>query len=133
MASVGISFISLFSSVLFFNEVEDKKPRSMGKVCFGVPFFFFTILYRTTTIALIICFLQWWSAPILFLLFFFTVVTSLCIGDRFYRACIYGVWSLLVPVGYARDPMAPLGYHPVPNNVGKNELQHRFILRSNNN
>lgn len=115
IVSIGLSFVSLFTSVLYFNELEDKKPVSCAKFCFGIPFFFLTIVFRTTTIALLICFLQWWSAPLLFVLFFSTVITALCIGDRFGRACIYGVWSLLVPVGYARDPVAPMGYKEVPN------------------
>jgi len=114
IVSIGVSFLSLFTSVLYFNELEDKNPMSCGKFCFGIPFFFLTIVFRTTTIALLICFLQWWSAPLVFGLFFSTVITALCIGDRFGRATIYGVWSLLVPVGYSRDPVAPMGYQPVP-------------------
>ena len=32
------------------------------------------------------------------------------IGDDFGRSVSYGLWSLLVPVGYNRDPASPLGY-----------------------
>ena len=32
------------------------------------------------------------------------------IGDDFGRSVSYGLWSLLVPVGYNRDPASPMGY-----------------------
>jgi len=111
--SIFISFISVFSSVIYFNGLEANSVRSVGKLCLGIPFFFLTIVYRSVGFALLLCFLQWWSAIIIFLMFFTTVLTALCIGDRFGRSCLYGIWSLLVPVGYSRDPVSPLGYYSV--------------------
>ena len=34
------------------------------------------------------------------------------------RATAYGIWSLLVPVGYNRDPTAHFGYKKVPMVLG---------------
>ena len=36
--------------------------------------------------------------------------SSCSIGDDFGRSVSYGLWSLLVPVGYNRDPASPMGY-----------------------
>ena len=38
---------------------------------------------------------------------------SFSIGDDFGRSISYGLWSLLVPVGYNRDPASPMGYSNV--------------------
>eukprot|EP00092_Neocalanus_flemingeri_P030720 GFUD01033357.1.p1 GENE.GFUD01033357.1~~GFUD01033357.1.p1 ORF type:complete len:394 (-),score=94.77 GFUD01033357.1:124-1305(-) len=111
--SILISFISVFSSVIYFNRLEANSVRSVGKLCLGIPFFFLTIVYRSVGLALLLCFLRWWSSIIIFLLFFTTVLTALCIGDRFGRSCLYGIWSLLAPVGYSRDPVSPLGYYSI--------------------
>jgi len=111
--SIIFSFLSVFSSVIYFNGLEAHSVRSAGKLCLGIPFFLLTILYRSVSLALLLCFLKWWSSIIIFLMFFTTVLTALCIGDRFGRACVYGVWSMLVPVGYSRDPVSPLGYYSV--------------------
>ena len=111
--SIFVSFVSVFSSVIYFNKLEAHSLRSAGNLVLGIPFFLVTIIYRTISLGLILCFLQWWSTIIIFLIFFATVLTALCIGDRFGRACLYGLWSLLVPVGYSRDPVAPLGYYSV--------------------
>ena len=37
-----------------------------------------------------------------------TLFSALC------RATAYGIWSLLVPAGYNRDPAAHFGYKKVP-------------------
>ena len=115
LASIAISALSLFFSVLQFNELEatNRSVRSAGKVFLGVLYFLLTITFRSVGLALLLCFLGWWSSIIIFLMFFSTVLTSLCIGDTFIRASVYGVWSFLVPVGYARDPLEPLDYQPV--------------------
>merc|ERR1712018_136954 len=70
--------------------------------------------YRAVAIALLICFLEIWSGLIIFGIFFINVLTALSIGDDFYRACVYALWSLFLPVGYAKDPSAHLGYTKVP-------------------
>lgn len=111
--SIFFSFISVFSSVIYFNGLEAHSVRSAGKLCLGIPFFLLTIIYRSVSLALLLCFLGWWSSIIIFLMFFTTVLTAICIGDIFSRACLYGIWSLLVPVGYSRDPVSPLGYYSV--------------------
>ena len=77
----------------------------------GILFFLLTIVFRAVGLALILCFLGWWASIILFLMFFSTVLTALCIGDNILRASVYGIWSFLVPVGYARDPLEPLDYN----------------------
>merc|ERR1711970_1612054 len=100
--SIFFSFISVFTSVIYFNGLEAHSVRTAGKLCLGIPFFFLTIVYRSIGLALLLCFFRWWSSIIIFIMFFTTVLTALCIGDRFGRACIYGVWSFLVPVGYSR-------------------------------
>ena len=113
VVSIFISFVSLFFSVLHFNELEAKSVtvKSAGKVVLGILFFLLTIVFRAVGLALILCFLGWWAAIIIFLMFFSTVLTALCIGDNILRASVYGIWSFLVPVGYARDPMEPLDYN----------------------
>ena len=121
VCSIFISFISLFFSVLHFNELEAKSMtvKSAWKVCLGILFFLLTIVFRAVGLALVLCFLGWWSAIIIFLMFFATVLTALCIGNDILRASVYGLWSFLVPVGYARDPMEPLDYN-VLSSKGKN-------------
>merc|ERR1712228_563269 len=39
---------------------------------------------------------------------------GLCAGDTFKRASTYGLWSLLAPVGHARDPLTNFGYTKLP-------------------
>ena len=106
VTSIFVSFVSLFFSVLHFNQLEAKAMtvKSAGKVLLGILFFLLTIVFRAVGLALILCFLGWWASIILFLMFFSTVLTALCIGDNILRATVYGIWSFLVPVGYARDP-----------------------------
>jgi len=87
--------------------------RGFAKLCFGIPFLLFTLIYRIVGIALLITFLQVWSGVIIFILFFINVLTALFVGDNFVRATAYGMWSLLVPVGYNRDPAAHFGYKKV--------------------
>ena len=113
VTSIFISFLSLFFSVLHFNQLEAKAMtvKSAGKVLLGILFFLLTIVFRAVGLALILCFLGWWASIILFLMFFSTVLTALCIGDNILRASVYGIWSFLVPVGYARDPLEPLDYN----------------------
>lgn len=115
LCSIFISFISLFFSVMHFNQLEAKSVtiRSAGKMCLGVIYFLLTIIFRSVGLSILLCFLGWWSAIIIFIMFFTTVLTALCIGDSFLRASIYGIWSFLVPVGYARDPTQPLDYKRV--------------------
>jgi len=110
MSSIVVSLVSVLTSVLHFNEVESGGGISPGRLLLGLPFFLFTILYRTISLGLILCFLGWWSAVLLFLLFFLTVLSSLCAGDTFPRSCLYGLCSLLAPVGHARHPLTRLGY-----------------------
>jgi len=118
LCSIFISFLSLFFSVLHFNQLEAKtrSVKSAGKVVLGVLFFLLTIVYRCVGLALLLCFLGWWSSIIIFLMFFTTVLTALCIGDSFLRASVYGIWSFLVPVGYTKDPMEPLDYNILSQN-----------------
>merc|ERR1712110_882815 len=63
------------------------------------------LIYRIVGIALLITFLQVWSGVIIFILFFINVLTALFVGDNFVRATAYGMWSLLVPVGYKKVAM----------------------------
>ena len=115
------SYHELRASLTAFNELEAKSVtvKSAGKVVLGILFFLLTIVFRAVGLALILCFLGWWAAIIIFLMFFSTVLTALCIGDNILRASVYGIWSFLVPVGYARDPMEPLDYN-VLSTKGKN-------------
>ena len=113
LCSIFLSFVSVFFSVLHFNQLEASSVRSAGKAVLGVIFFMLTIVLRSVGLSLLLCFLGWWSAIIIFIMFFTTVLTALCIGDTFSRATVYGIWSFLVPVGYARDPMQPLDYKSV--------------------
>merc|ERR1711936_1031812 len=115
LSSILISFVSLIFSVIHFNELEAKSVKSAGKFFLGLPFFLITIVFRTIAFSLLLCFLGWWSSCIIFLIFFTTVLTSVCIGDNFFRACVYGVWSFLVPVGYTKDPLEPLDYKKISN------------------
>ena len=126
-----MSFLSIFSSTIMVNEIRPRTPgpeevvggvdeimrcdpKTCGKLCFGVPFFFATLVYRTLALALLITFLQMWTGVILFALFFVNVLTSLYIGDNFFRATAYGLWSLLVPAGFNTDPTAFVGYTKLP-------------------
>jgi len=113
LCSILISFLSLVFSVLHFNELEAKSVKSAGKFFLGLPFFLITIVFRTIAFSLLLCFLGWWSSCIIFIIFFTTVLTAVCIGDNFWRACVYGVWSFLVPVGYTKDPLEPLDYKQI--------------------
>jgi len=112
LLSIVVSFVSVLTSGIFFNELERRLDfkESIYRKCISVPFFITTILYRSLAISLVICFLGWWSSVILFIFFFFTVEISVCAGDRFVRACMYGLWSQLLPVGFSRDPLESLGY-----------------------
>ena len=113
LASIFLSLASLFFSVLHFNSLEARRlsVRGAGKLLLGLGYFAATIVFRALGLALALCFLGWWAATLIFLLFFTTVLTALCIGDNILRACVYGFWSFLVPVGYARDPTEPLDYN----------------------
>jgi len=112
LVSILISLTSVLASGIYFNDLETGVQLSSSRCrkCVGVPFFLTTILHRAVSIALVICFLEWWSSLIIFGLFFLTVLMSVCAGDLFSRACAYGVWSQLLPVGFARDPLESLGY-----------------------
>ena len=127
ISSILISFVSLLFSVLHFNELEAKTVKSAGKFFLSLPFFLITIIFRSIAFSLLLCFLGWWSSCIIFLIFFTTVLTSLCIGDTFSRACVYGVWSFLVPVGYTKDPMEPLDYKKINDQglLDTNSLNHK--------
>ena len=37
----------------------------------------------------------------------------MAIGDQFQRSFSYALWSILVPIGFNRDPAAPLGYKKI--------------------
>lgn len=110
VVSVLLSFVSIWSSSVVFNDVEASEMdpdrccsrKITGKLIFGIPYFFFTLVFRALGLALLICFLRTWSGIIIFGLFFINVLTALFIGDDFYRSCAYGIWSLFVPVGYTR-------------------------------
>ena len=41
-------------------------------------------------------------------------MSALCIGDNFGRSLSYALWSILIPVGYNRDPATPMGYAKIP-------------------
>ena len=113
IASVIISFLSIWTASIVFNDVESTDAKMgvfvrcyskkiIGKFLFGIPFLLLNLVYRSLSIALLICFLEIWSGIIIFVLFFVNVLTALSIGDDFYRSCVYALWSLFVPVGYAR-------------------------------
>lgn len=110
LASLLLSFLSTLTAALHFNELEVGGRPSAARLCLSLPFFSLTIIFRAVCLGLCLCFLSFWSSVILFLLFFLTLLAALCAGDSFPRAVTYGVWSLLAPVGYARDPLVPLGY-----------------------
>lgn len=128
VVSVFVSFTSILTTSIVFNDVEDGQTayydgtvrsqcctkKTTGKLIFGGPFFFFTLVFRSLGLALLICFLQLWSGIVLFGLFFINVLTALFVGDDFLRSCAYGIWSFFVPVGYSRDPTSHLGYTKVP-------------------
>jgi len=86
---------------------------ALGQLVFCPLTSLLTIIFRSVGLSILLCFLGWWSTIIIFIMFFTTVLTALCIGDSFLRASIYGIWSFLVPVGYARDPTQPLDYKRV--------------------
>ena len=122
IASVIVSFISIWSSSIIFNDVENSErqttydittmsfeegksccsKKNVGKIIFGAPFFLFTLIFRAIGLALLICFLQLWSGVIIFGLFFVNVLAALFIGDDINRSFTYALWSLFVPVGYSR-------------------------------
>jgi len=110
--SIVVSFISVLAAGLYFNEIETSltSPKSNCRKCLSLPFFASTTLYRAVSLAIVICFLNWWSSPIIFIFFFTTVLVSVCAGDGFFRGCLYGLWSLLLPVGFSRNPLESLGY-----------------------
>jgi len=127
--SVFMSFVSIFTTTLMYNEARPRTggelisdvdqvyrcdTRTCGKMTFGVPFFLSTLVFRTIALMVLITFLQMWTGVILFMLFFFNVLTSLSVGDDFSRAVTYGLWSLLVPAGYNTDPAAFIGYTKLP-------------------
>jgi len=145
--SVFMSFVSIFCTSIMYNEhrprpapilnggggveqevgrVEDVlrcDSKACGKVFFGIPFFLSTLVYRILAVSLLITFLQMWTGVVLFLLFFLNVLTSLFIGDNFFRAIAYGLWSLFVPAGYNTDPTAFLGYTKLPLVSGDDDLE----------
>ena len=116
-----VSFISIWSSSVIFNDVENSErqttydittmsfeegksccsKKNVGKIIFGAPFFLFTLIFRAVGLALLICFLQLWSGVIIFGLFFVNVLAALFIGDDINRSFTYALWSLFVPVGYS--------------------------------
>ncbi|XP_040568177.1 uncharacterized protein [Lepeophtheirus salmonis] len=120
--SVCVSFISIFSSTVFFNDIEQGCALDVcGKVVFSLPYFFFTLIYRCFGMALLITYFREWSSVILFFLFFVNFLCALNIGDGFPRSVTYGFWSLFVPVGYNRDPGIPLGYQLI-NDADQSDL-----------
>jgi len=113
LGSILCSFLSVLTSVLHFNEFETGHGVSVSRLCLGLPFFLLTIIYRAVSLSLTVCFLHWWASVLIFLLLFLPVLASMCAGDSFPRSCLYGLWSLLAPVGYSRSPLVPLGYNPL--------------------
>jgi len=124
IASVILSFVSIWSSSVIFNDVENAQTyqegekccssKLAGKIIFGAPYLLATLIYRAVGMALLICFLELWSGLIIFGIFFINVLSALSIGDDFNRAFTYALWSMFVPVGYSRDPSSHLGYTKVP-------------------
>lgn len=107
IASVIVSFISIWSSSVIFNDVENSErqttydittmsfeegksccsKKNVGKIIFGAPFFLFTLIFRAIGLALLICFLQLWSGVIIFGLFF---------SLMFWQHCSLGMISIEV-------------------------------------
>ena len=78
VASVVISFTSIFATAVVFNDIEERQgfgstsvvmgcsKNIAAKVSLAIPFFFFTLLYRGVGIALLICFIEFWAGVIIF-------------------------------------------------------------------
>ncbi len=113
MVSVAVSFCSVLFSAISFNDVESSPACCSAKVCAAVPFFLFTLTFRAMAVSLLVCLVRVWSGVVAFALFFVNVMSALYIGDDFPRSFSYGLWSMLVPVGYNRDPAEALGYAKV--------------------
>lgn len=115
ISSVVMSFISIFVTAIMFNDIQPGRgPKgTIAKVCAGIPYYFSTILFRGVGVALLICFVRYWGGVVTFGLFFMNFLSALAIGDDFNRCCSYAIWSLLVPVGFNRDPSANLGYSKI--------------------
>lgn len=118
VASVILSFLSIWTSSIIFNDLEDISykegenccsSKKASKILFGAPYLLSTLIFRAVGMALLICFLQIWSGLVIFGIFFINVLTALAIGDDFHRAFAYAIWSMFVPVGYSRDPSDHLG------------------------
>ena len=112
IASVILSFVSIWTSSVIFNDIEDAQSykegekccssKLAGKIVFGAPYLLATLIYRAVGMALLICFLELWSGLIIFGIFFINVLSAMSIGDDFNRAFAYAMWSMFVPVGYSR-------------------------------
>jgi len=124
IASVILSFVSIWTSSVIFNDVEDAQSfqegekccssKLVGKIIFGAPYLLATLIYRAVGMALLMCFLELWSGLIIFGIFFINILSAMSIGDDFNRGFSYALWSMFVPVGYSRDPSSHLGYTKVP-------------------
>lgn len=55
-------------------------------------------------------------------LVFISILSAINIGDDVGRSICYGLWSVLVPVGYNRDPGSPLHYSKIPLGFGSQNL-----------
>ena len=112
IASVILSFVSIWTSSVIFNDVEDAQSfqegekccssKLVGKILFGAPYLLATLIYRAVGMALLMCFLELWSGLIIFGIFFINILSAMSIGDDFNRGFSYALWSMFVPVGYSR-------------------------------
>ena len=118
VASVAMSFFSVLASAVTFNELEERSEacskHALARCSVSVPFFVSTLLFRALGVSLLVVFLRYWAGVVVFALFFLNFLSAVAIGDAFYRGLSYALWSVLVPVGFNRDPEAPLGYKKVP-------------------
>ena len=75
--SVTLSFVSVLTATLTFNEVEGtglsqdqpafSAAKLTGRLCIGLPFFGATLVFRAVGLALLICFVRFWSGIVVFL------------------------------------------------------------------
>jgi hypothetical protein len=122
VASVACSFASVLVTAVFFNELETSSSSSSlapavrgcpARAAAGAPFLAATLIFRAFASAVLVVYARWWAAVVAFGLFFLNVLAALAIGDTFRRSLAYGVWSILVPVGFNRDPTSTLGHGKV--------------------
>jgi len=122
VASVACSFLSVLATAISFNELEAGNANSAAvrparcqaaRTAAGGPFLAATLAFRAGCLAVLAVYAHWWTGTIIFGLFFANVLSALAVGDSFQRSVAYGCWSILVPVGFNRDPAASLGHGKV--------------------